>query len=144
MHVRGLRFFVNRRPLSSLRRTADIVFPRKRVAVFLDGCFWHGCPLHHTVAKTNGAFWAKKVEETRRRDEDTNRQLREAGWVVLRVWEHEDLGEVAARIDNIVRPTSGGSKASLPSPGFAGEAPSCLSAPAADPLVPPSQSGPEG
>src|SRR5690242_1595504 len=56
VHRLGLRYRVSARPIASLRRTADLVFPRQRVAVFVDGCFWHGCPVHHTVAKTNAAF----------------------------------------------------------------------------------------
>src|SRR5829696_7027401 len=73
LHARGLRYFVNRRPVSSLRRTADLVFPRVKVAVFVDGCFWHGCPKHHTPAKTNSDFWANKVERNRERDAETGR-----------------------------------------------------------------------
>src|SRR5689334_1298615 len=68
VHARRMRFYVNRRPITGVRRTADLVFPRLKIAVFLDGCFWHGCPEHHTVAKTNADFWAGKVATTRRRD----------------------------------------------------------------------------
>jgi DNA mismatch endonuclease (patch repair protein) len=88
VHARGLRFFVNRRPVKNLRRTADIVFPTARVAVFVDGCFWHGCPLHHTVAKTNAEFWRAKVEGNRRRDKETDQMLLVRGWTVIRIWEH--------------------------------------------------------
>jgi DNA mismatch endonuclease (patch repair protein) len=98
VHARGLRYFVNKRPLTSVRRTADLVFPRVRVAVFLDGCFWHGCPQHHTVAKTNAAFWADKVASNRRRDADTDARLAAAGWTVVRVWEHEPAEDAAARV----------------------------------------------
>ena len=85
-----------------MRRTADLVFPRLKLAVFLDGCFWHGCPEHHTVAKTNAAFWAEKVEGNRRRDGDTNAMLAAAGWTVLRIWEHEPSGEGARRVADAV------------------------------------------
>ena len=68
VHARGLRYRVSARPLREIRRTADLVFTRARVAVFLDGCFWHGCPIHHTVAATNAGFWADKVETNRRRE----------------------------------------------------------------------------
>ncbi|MGI5180146.1 very short patch repair endonuclease [Dactylosporangium sp. CA-152071] len=98
VHALGLRYYVNRRPIKSVRRTADLLFPRVRVAVFLDGCFWHGCPQHHTVAKTNAAFWAEKVATNRRRDLDTNERLIQAGWTVVRVWEHEPAAQAAARI----------------------------------------------
>jgi DNA mismatch endonuclease (patch repair protein) len=74
--------------VKTLRRTADIVFPTARVAVFVDGCFWHGCPVHHTVAKTNAEFWSAKVDGNRRRDEETDRMLRSQGWTVIRIWEH--------------------------------------------------------
>lgn len=103
VHALGLRYRVSARPLREVRRTADLVFPRARVAVFLDGCFWHGCPDHHTVAATNAAFWAQKVESNRARDRDTDRRLADAGWASIRVWEHEDPVEAAQRIRSAVR-----------------------------------------
>ncbi|MEE6179211.1 very short patch repair endonuclease [Mycobacterium sp. 050134] len=102
VHALGLRYKVSSRPLKGLRRTADMVFPRARVAVFLDGCFWHGCPDHHTVAVTNAKFWADKIAENKARDRDTDERLAEAGWVSLRVWEHEDLREAAMRVREVV------------------------------------------
>lgn len=101
-HALGLRYRVSVRPIRELRRTADLVFPRLKVAVFLDGCFWHGCPEHHTVAATNAAFWAEKVESNRARDRDTDRRLADAGWTSIRVWEHEDPNAAAERIREIV------------------------------------------
>ncbi|GAA3739205.1 DNA mismatch endonuclease (patch repair protein) [Spinactinospora alkalitolerans] len=98
IHAMGLRYRVSFRPIPSVRRTADLVFTRARLAVFLDGCFWHGCPEHHTVAKANAEYWASKVEANRERDRQTDRLLEEAGWAVLRVWEHEDPLEAAARV----------------------------------------------
>jgi len=79
-----------------------MVFRPVRVAVFLDGCFWHGCPEHHTIATTNSHYWADKVVTNRARDRDTDRRLAEAGWTSLRVWEHEDPCEAAARIRKAV------------------------------------------
>jgi DNA mismatch endonuclease (patch repair protein) len=102
VHALGLRYRVNARPLKSVRRTADLVFGRARVAVFMDGCFWHGCPDHHTVAATNSAFWAEKVTTNRRRDADTDRRLEEAGWLCVRVWEHEDPHDAALKIRDMV------------------------------------------
>ena len=102
VHAAGLRYFVNRRPISTLRRTADLVFPTERVAVFLDGCFWHGCPLHHTKAKANAQFWAEKVRRNRERDEQTNELLTRAGWLVIRVWEHDDPAAAADRVRTLV------------------------------------------
>jgi DNA mismatch endonuclease, patch repair protein len=72
VHALGLRYCVGVRPIRGLRRTGDLVFTRARVVVFLDGCFWHGCPDHHTVAKTNAAYWADKVVQNRLRDQETD------------------------------------------------------------------------
>ncbi|MGK8491496.1 very short patch repair endonuclease [Nocardia asiatica] len=94
----GLRYRVSVRPISELRRTADIVFPRARVAVFVDGCYWHGCPEHYRPSTKNSEFWATKIASNRRRDEDTNRALAEAGWTVVRCWEHEDPEVSAERV----------------------------------------------
>jgi DNA mismatch endonuclease, patch repair protein len=73
------------------------------IAVFLDGCFWHGCPEHHTAAVTNAAFWAAKVARNRERDRETDERLKKSGWVVVRVWEHEDPGQAALRVAEAVR-----------------------------------------
>jgi len=82
---RGLRYRVHAKVLP--RRTADIVFPRQRVAVFVDGCFWHGCPVHYRGPKMNGRWWAEKIEKNRLRDGDTNTRLALEGWTVIRVRE---------------------------------------------------------
>jgi len=103
VHGLGLRYRVSVRPLSAIRRTADLVFTRVKVAVFLDGCFWHGCPQHHTKARTNAEYWAEKVTRNRERDAETDRLLEEAGWKVIRVWEHEDPLEAAHRVAEVVR-----------------------------------------
>ncbi len=98
VHAMGLRYQVSKRPIPAVRRTADLLFTRARVAVFLDGCFWHVCPEHFTVSKTNPEYWASKAATNRARDRETDRLLEEAGWAVLRVWEHEDPGEAAERV----------------------------------------------
>lgn len=103
VHALGLRYRVSAKPLADLRRTADLVFTRAKVAVFLDGCFWHGCPQHHTVASANAKFWADKVEANRTRDRDTDGRLADAGWVSVRIWEHEDVAEAARQVEEIVR-----------------------------------------
>lgn len=104
VHASGLRYRVDFAPLRGRRRLrADLVFTRAKVAVFVDGCFWHGCPEHHVAAKTNAEFWAAKVTGNRDRDARTNSALREAGWTVLRFWEHEDPAAVAATIVDVVR-----------------------------------------
>lgn len=103
LHARGLRYFVHRRPVPTLRRSADVLFPRLKIAVCIDGCFWHGCPQHHTVAKTNARFWAEKVTGNRERDAHTARAWQDAGWTVLRYWEHEDPGQIADDVHTYVR-----------------------------------------
>lgn len=103
LHARGLRFRVDRPILSDRRRRADIVFGPARVAVFVDGCFWHGCPEHATWPTNNAKFWCEKIEANRDRDRDTNRQLTAAGWHVERVWEHEPAEVAADRIETVVR-----------------------------------------
>jgi DNA mismatch endonuclease, patch repair protein len=80
------------------RRRVDIVFSRQRVAVFVDGCFWHGCPQHCQQPKANAAWWAEKLERNRRRDQDTDAALTAAGWTVVRVWEHDDPRKAAEDI----------------------------------------------
>lgn len=107
VHARGLRFFVGRRPIRSLRRTADMLFPRLKLAVFLDGCFWHGCPEHHVQAKANADFWAQKVKQNRERDGETDRLLTEAGWTVLRIWEHVPAEDGADLVEEAVRRLDG-------------------------------------
>ena len=103
LHRRGLRFFVDRVvPASGARRRVDIVFPRRRVAVFVDGCFWHGCPEHGSWPKKNGEWWRQKIETNRARDRETDDRLRAGGWTVVRVWEHEDPEIAASRVALIV------------------------------------------
>ena len=102
LHRSGLRYYVHRRPVPSLRRTADIVFPRLQIAIFVDGCFWHGCPDHHTVSKTNAEYWAQKVRLNRERDEETSRLMREAGWTVLRFWEHVSPEDALDEVERVV------------------------------------------
>src|SRR6202011_2638685 len=89
LHRRGLRYRVDVRPVASICRRADIVFVRARVAVFVDGCFWHGCPVHSRQSKTNAAWWDQKIATNQRRDRDTDARLAQAGWLVVRVWEHD-------------------------------------------------------
>jgi DNA mismatch endonuclease (patch repair protein) len=98
LHARGLRYRIHRRPLPDVRREADVVFGPAKVAIFVDGCFWHGCPDHATWPKRNSAFWREKIETNRARDRDTDQRLVEAGWTSMRVWEHEDPIEAADRI----------------------------------------------
>lgn len=104
LHGRGLRFFVDRSvPEADPRRRVDIVFPGKRVAIFVDGCFWHGCPEHASWPKANAEWWQAKIETNRARDRDTDRRLRDAGWTVFRVWEHESPADAASQIELLLR-----------------------------------------
>ncbi|MFF0135866.1 very short patch repair endonuclease [Streptomyces sp. NPDC005227] len=102
LHGAGLRYRVHRRPLKGMRREADILFGPAKVAVFVDGCYWHGCPEHATWPKRNADFWRTKIEGNRRRDRDTDSRLSEAGWLAVRVWEHEEALVAAARVRDIV------------------------------------------
>jgi DNA mismatch endonuclease (patch repair protein) len=103
VHARGLRYRVAVRPVRSVRRSADLVFTRARVAVFLDGCFWHGCPEHFQMPATNPDYWELKIAANAARDAETDRLLVAEGWTVLRFWEHTVAVEVATRIEDVVR-----------------------------------------
>lgn len=102
-HAVGLRYRVGVSPLPGVRRTADMVFPRVKVAVFVDGCFWHGCPEHHRPARRNAEFWAAKIGGNVARDADTDARLQQAGWTVVRIWEHESPTTAVSRISAAVR-----------------------------------------
>lgn len=106
-HALGLRYRVDTRPLANLRRRADLVFPRERVAVFVDGCYWHGCPDHYVASKSNRLYWTEKIARNRERDADTDAALLAAGWYVIRVWQHEPAGPVADAIAVVVRARRG-------------------------------------
>lgn len=88
VHARGLRYRVDARPLKGLNRRADLVFGPTKVAVFVDGCFWHMCPEHGSAPKANAGWWAEKLRTNVERDRDTDVRLVAAGWTVLRIWEH--------------------------------------------------------
>ncbi|OZF33617.1 very short patch repair endonuclease [Rhodococcus sp. 14-2483-1-2] len=98
LHRRGLRYFVDRAPLKGMRRRADLVFPRRKVAVYVDGCFWHSCPVHATKPRNNAQWWADKLAANVTRDRDTDEKLLAEGWRVVRIWEHEDPTEAADRV----------------------------------------------
>ncbi|MFE2580189.1 very short patch repair endonuclease [Streptomyces sp. NPDC059378] len=117
VHAQGLRYRVAARPLADLRRTADMVFRPTKVAVFIDGCYWHGCPEHYVSPKTNPGYWSDKVARNMARDRDTDERLRAAGWLVLRFWEHESAEESSQVIRQAVisrRRTSPASETDAP------------------------------
>lgn len=101
LHARGLRFRKDHRiRVGEFSVRADIVFVRAKVAVFVDGCFWHSCPTHATVPKTNRAFWVDKLGRTVERDRAVDARLSAEGWVVVHVWEHERAEDASARIES--------------------------------------------
>lgn len=105
IHRRGLRYRVDR-PVPGLPkgRRIDIVFGPARVAVFVDGCFWHGCPVHYRRPEgENRGYWSEKVARNLRRDRETDDLLAARGWLVRRIWEHEDVAEAAVAIEALVR-----------------------------------------
>ncbi|WP_189176224.1 very short patch repair endonuclease [Streptomyces lasiicapitis] len=99
LHAAGLRYRVNVPVPGMPRRTIDIAFAKARIAVFMDGCFWHGCPDHATSPKANAEWWRAKLDKNMARDRETSRHLEAAGWTVLRFWEHERPEDVAAAVD---------------------------------------------
>lgn len=110
LHRRGFRFRVDM-PLPGMpRRRADITFTRAKVVVFVDGCFWHGCPIHATSPVNNGAWWAAKLARNIERDRETNEHLEAAGWTVLRFWEHENPLDEADVVECAVRAGSMGGR----------------------------------
>jgi DNA mismatch endonuclease, patch repair protein len=103
VHASGLRYRVDARPLPNVRHTADMIFTRARVAVFIDGCWWHGCAEHYRPPASNIAYWAGKIGRNRERDRQVDQALMSADWTVIRIWEHESPELAARRIEAIVR-----------------------------------------
>lgn len=99
LHGRGHRYRVHYRPLRTIRRSADLVFTRRRVAVFVDGCFWHACPDHCKFPKANAEWWEEKLRGNAARDRMTDALLAEAGWIVVRIWEHESIDAAVQRVE---------------------------------------------
>jgi DNA mismatch endonuclease, patch repair protein len=101
----GLRYRVSYVVLHRPRRVADVAFPGIKIAIFVDGCFWHGCPKHATWPKQNADFWRQKIETNRTRDADTNARLHVIDWKVLRIWEHESPVTAAKKVSELVAKT---------------------------------------
>lgn len=102
LHAAGFRFRVDF-PVEGTRSRADLAFPRWRVAVFIDGCFWHGCPIHGSTPRANRDWWRTKIEQNVARDARLTASLHERGWEVVRIWEHEPLEVALARVERLVR-----------------------------------------
>lgn len=106
LHQRGLRFRKNLRVAVGGRKVRpDVVFTGSRVAVFVDGCFWHRCPVHGRWPKQNVVYWTEKFRRNTARDRADTAALRSAGWKVLRVWEHESMEDAADRVSLLLRST---------------------------------------
>ncbi|MFJ5229256.1 very short patch repair endonuclease [Kitasatospora sp. NPDC088391] len=103
LYAAGLRYRVNARVPGMPRRTVDVLFPGPQVAVFLDGCFWHGCPEHATSPKSNAEWWRTKLDRNVARDHETTEHLTTTGWTVLRFWEHQPAEEIARAVTDTVR-----------------------------------------
>lgn len=93
----GFRYRIDS-TIPGTRRRPDILFKKARVAVYVDGCFWHGCPIHGTWPKRNGTWWREKIEANKARDRDAILELTAAGWKVLRFWEHTPATLAARRV----------------------------------------------
>ena len=104
LHRRGLRFRVD---YAAVPGRPDIAFTRVMVAVFLDGCFWHGCPLHGTSPKSNADWWKAKITRNLERDARVRDQLEDLGWLVLRYWAHDDVDDICDEIEDVWRNLSG-------------------------------------
>lgn len=117
LHRRRLRYRVNRRVETGIRTTVDIAFGPAKVAVFVDGCFWHRCPEHGTLPKANGDWWLSKLEANVTRDRRTDAALATRGWQVIRVWEHDDREQAAELVARAVRQRTPGATASHTSEG---------------------------
>lgn len=98
LHSMGFRFALHKRVVTASRSRPDIVFPREKIAVFVDGCFWHACPIHGTLPKANRAWWKKKLMANAERDRRHEAELKAAGWRVIRLWEHDSTRRAAGKV----------------------------------------------
>ncbi len=123
LHARGLRYRVAYPVPGQRRRTIDIAFTRQKLAVFVDGCFWHGCPEHGTSPRANSEWWRRKLEANHARDLDTDAMLRDRGWTVLRIWEHEEADRAAAKVRTVLAGSQDSALAAPVSPPSTGQTP---------------------
>jgi DNA mismatch endonuclease (patch repair protein) len=105
LHARGYRYRVQLPVPGVARRRIDIAFPKRKLAVFVDGCFWHRCPVHCRVPTANQEWWLWKFERNTTRDTDTSRHLTKLGWTVVRVWEHASVEEMVAAVESAMKPS---------------------------------------
>jgi len=102
VHKAGLRYAIDVRPEADINRRADLVFRAAKVAVFVNGCFWHGCPKHYSSPKSNKRYWSEKVRRNRARDVETRFLLKRRGWRVLVFWEHQPAQSCSERVVSVV------------------------------------------
>lgn len=102
LFANGIRYRVQYPVPGAFRRTIDIAFPRKKVAVFIDGCFWHGCTEHKNIPAHNRDWWKNKIEQNQSRDRDTDEKLHNAGWLVLRYWEHDPAERIVSEVIDVI------------------------------------------
>lgn len=102
LHKKGMRYRVQYPVPGHPRRSIDIAFPRSKVAVFVDGCFWHGCASHRTIPVNNRAWWKEKIEGNQKRDRETDEHLHAIGWTVLRYWEHDSPEDITVEVVDVV------------------------------------------
>lgn len=110
LHAAGFRYRVDHRLEPSLRCRGDIVFRRAKIVVFIDGCFWHGCPLHATSPRNNAQWWREKLDANMSRDRRNQLELERLGWRVLRFWEHEEAQHVVEKISEAVYVATNGDR----------------------------------
>jgi len=110
LYSKGLRYRIDARPEKLLRCKADLVFRRHRLCIFVDGCFWHGCPEHGRVPQTNADWWQEKIADNRSRDSRQQNALESLGWTVLRFWEHDLRSNLFSCIAQVVSATNSQSK----------------------------------
>ncbi|HWA91173.1 MAG TPA: very short patch repair endonuclease [Rhizomicrobium sp.] len=103
LHARGWRFRLHRRDLPG---SPDVVFNKLKVAIFVDGCFWHGCAMHSVKPQTNSDFWLNKIKKNKVRDRDVSLALRNLGWMVVRIWEHDLRGDMRSAMKIVERALS--------------------------------------
>jgi len=108
LHQAGLRYRKDQKPEQALRCTADIVFPKQKTCIFIDGCFWHGCRFHFECPKVHGSWWKEKIQANRARDKRQTLYLRKSGWTVIRVWEHAINPKSLPRLVTLVEEALGG------------------------------------
>lgn len=110
LHRNGLRYRVQYPVPGAPRRSIDIAFPKKKIAIFIDGCFWHGCSEHRNIPAHNRDWWQSKIDQNRSRDRDTDEKLQEAGWIVFRFWEHDTLEIIIEKLLKVINASTGSNK----------------------------------